>query len=916
MKLSTLLSLPSSGGLSSSARNAADNTTGDAFGSLLNGMAKDSSARTPTDSASGQQNAETTGSSGAFVTGAIAPALTASGQQAAKATGSTALSLAGAIVPTILSLGQLAAGTTGSAGVIATDALAPTAIPTGQTAAGTTGSAGVIATDALAPTAIPTGQTAAGTTGSAGAIATDALASTAIPTGQTSAGTTGSAGVIATDALAPTVIPTGQTAAGTTGSAGVIATDALAPTVIPTGQTAAGTTGSASVIATDALAPPVIPTGQTAAGTTGSAGVIATDALAPTVIPTGQTAAGTTGSAGVVATDALAPPVIPTGQPAAGTTGSASVIATDALAPPVIPTGQSAVDASVSAGVAVASAVVSTDLSIGGQAADTKGIASVSVTGVFGGKPHAVNSQPTIPSEAKQPRSDAAVTAIAPVQGNGYIANGTDVASLLTLAARAADAPQNGAAPLAPVNAAFVATIVASGVKEASLSRTVDTSSVGSSEDISADAGLHASGRLAKRRSASESSDGSNGEAQAAAAAVPQVAAGLVAATKILANAAVPNASDLTTTPANVVAKAHAEATAPGKDAATGAASAYDATQPPLADLSQVAAIDDPRAPLQPPGNGSPVDAAIVPGTVQVESHLGFFRSASVSGTEPPRDSRSAETETEGVESSGLATVVNGSGAPAALRRTSLAATAATSPTTGAGAAGVGEADTRPASAATTQDASSPNSPASISPMSKPASEELGQVAPDITGAAPVAPVMSIVIPSPQTTAPVAIQVADGIAALAAAVPNENQLGTQVAPARSMALQLSPAGLGTLTVHLHVVGRALDVRLEASEGSTAAIIDRDRDALSGALRGKDYQLQSLSVTTQDATMPGGTNAERGTNSGSSGPSRDGGSFGGRSGDQGSRDTPDQAARPSRGPTEELAVERGGSSLFV
>ena len=130
-----------------------------------------------------------------------------------------------------------------------------------------------------------------------------------------------------------------------------------------------------------------------------------------------------------------------------------------------------------------------------------------------------------------------------------------------------------------------------------------------------------------------------------------------------------------------------------------------------------------------------------------------------------------------------------------------------------------------------------------------------------------------------------------------------------------MALQLSPAGLGTLTLRLHVAGRALDVQLEASDGRTAALIDRDRDALSDALSGRDYQLQSLSVTTHDATMPGAIHAERGPDTGSadpgsSGQPRDNTSSGGRGGNQGSREAP----LPSR--ADDAAVERGGSSLFV
>ena len=716
----------------------------------------------------------------------------------------------------------------------------------------------------------------------------------------------------------------GQQNPKTTGSSAAFATGAIVPAFATSDQQAATLNGSTAVSVAGAVVPTFLSLDSLAAGTTGLASVVATNALGSASDPNGLSIAGMTGSPGAIAAGALAQMVAPSGETTAGTTGSASsagAIAAGALAPTVVPTYQPAIDATVSAGVPVAGAVVTTDLSIVGQPAATTDIASASVTGSSGGKPQAVSSrQPTAPSDETPPRSDVAVAAMASVQSDPYVANGTDVASLLTLAARAADAPQNAVTPPMPVNAASGATTVAPGPRETSLGPQIGTSAVEVSDDTSADLDPHASGRSAKRRSATGSSDESNGDAQAATAAVPQVAAGLVA-TGMLGSTAVPIASAVTSTPADTGVEAPSEASAPGKDAATSAASASDATQVPLADLPQVAAIDDLRVPLQPSATLSPVDAAIVPGTVQVESHLGFLRSLPASGTVPTQDSRGADTETEGVANSGLETMVNVSEAPSALRHTSIAATAAASPTREAGTAGVGEADMGSTSAATSRDASLPSSPVSILPTSKTSSEEPGQVVPDMNGAAPAAPVMPVFLQSPQPTAPVAMQVADGIAALAAAVPDDNQLGTQVAPARSMALQLAPAGLGTLTVHLHVVGRALDVRLEASEGSTAALIDRDRDALSGALRGKDYQLQSLSVTTHDATMQGGTNAERGSDagsadSGSSSPSRDGGSFGGRSGDQRSRETPDQASRPMPRPTEEPAVERGSSSLFV
>ncbi len=863
MKLFTMASLSSSGGLSS-ARNAADGTTGDAFGSLLKRMSKDDSAGTPTDSSRGQQTAESKGSAGDFAISALAPALDPSGQQAAKMTDFAAVSKAGVIVPTVLSLGQFAAGTTSSAGMIATVASAPTVISNDRPATGPTSSAAVIETDGLGPVVSSNGRAVTETTGSTA--------------------------VVGLDGLGPVVSSNGRAVTETTGSTAVVGLDGLAPVVSSNGRAVTETTGSTAVVGLDGLAPVVTSNGQPAIGTTGSAGVIATDSLLPTVNANGQSIAKTTVSTDRSPAGAFRSTDLSSGFQAAQTTGASAI--------------------------PVAGAHVPADLSSGQEAADTTDIGSVSAAGKLEGKPNTVSSPTLLPLQGEPRQANAAVIATEPVRGIEYVADRKTVGSLLTLAARAADPRRIAAAPSAPVSTASGATIVSTGVSETGLN-----SSVGSSENSSADPGLHATDRVAKKRSAPEGGERSNGEGLSATTSVPQVPTGLAVVTGLPADAAVPNASDVTMIPATVVARAPTEAPTFGKDATTGVALAPDATQASLADLPLAAAIDNPGAPLQSPGNAAPVDLAVVPGTVRVESHLGFFRGAPVARTEPPPGNGSAETETQGVENSAPETGASGSDRFAGVGRTGFVTPAAAPTTSGVRAAGARGADTRPVSPAITVKAPSLSSPAGVSPTSKPASEEPGQVDAGMTGPAPVMPAMSIVLPSSQTAAPVTIQVADTVAFLAAAVPDENQLVTQVAPARTMALQLSPAGLGTLRVHLHVVGRSLDVRLEASESSTASLIDRNRDALSSALRGKDYQLQSLSVTTHDATMPGGTHAESGTDagsadSGSSGPSRDGGSFGGRSGDQGSRDTSDRAAQPSRGPTDELDLERGGSSLFV
>ncbi len=241
--------------------------------------------------------------------------------------------------------------------------------------------------------------------------------------------------------------------------------------------------------------------------------------------------------------------------------------------------------------------------------------------------------------------------------------------------------------------------------------------------------------------------------------------------------------------------------------------------------------------------------------------------------------------------------------------------------------AAAGEAASSAPSSASIEISASDNAQHLVPTSTKPTEDQPDPPVADATASAPTTPAVAIVMPTPQAAPPVTQQVADGVAGLAATVvSDEAGPDTKVAPARTMALQLSPAGLGTLTVRLHVAGRALDVQLEASDGRTAALIDRDRDVLSGALRGKDYQLQTLTVTTHDATMPGGTHAEHGTeprsadtgssDAGSPGRSRDE-SAGGRSGGDGSsREAPGREPRPTRRPADEASLERGSSSLFV
>ena len=376
---------------------------------------------------------------------------------------------------------------------------------------------------------------------------------------------------------------------------------------------------------------------------------------------------------------------------------------------------------------------------------------------------------------------------------------------------------------------------------------------------------------LAKRAAKSSKTDDSDQGEEIAP--TPVTVAALVATTSALAAATAPSGSDASDGSSTI---------------AGGATLAREA-----AIASSAAASDAVASAPLPSDAATAVESAIVPETVAVESHLGFSRGVpgALPGTAGASPSRSASTQASS-EPEGAAS----SDASLALEDDGGAADAAAS-----GTAAVGEV--------------SANSVAHVVPSSsKPTADESTRLALDAAAQVSATPVVA---PNAEAATPVLQQVADSIIGLAsAAVPDESGFAKRVAPARTMALQLSPAGLGTLTIRLHVAGRALDVQLETSDGNTAALIDRDRDALSVALSGKDYQLQSLSVTTHDATMPGANYAERSPDTGyadpgSSGQSSGNNSSGGRAGDQDTREAP----LPTR--AEDAVVERnGGSSLFV
>ena len=499
-----------------------------------------------------------------------------------------------------------------------------------------------------------------------------------------------------------------------------------------------------------------------------------------------------------------------------------------------------------------------------------------------------------------------AAPAVAGVEG---ASGAPGVTSLLSLATRAAEPARSGAAMASTASDPTVAPTVAS---EAKVSSSVS----------SAKGEAQASGRVV-RRTSKPGDDQAGGVADTVA---PTPVGALVAAIGVPAPAIVPNAADITQPSSGT--DALVPGPPPSPEAGSRSVMPSDVVALPTADDASGSSLAFPTiaAPTAAPGETgnasvpstatSPVDAAILPGTVSVESYLGFDRSTSVGGKEVRRavatDVSAATGASDPNDSRGLLT--------SAMPRASVLVPAL------AGSNADVANSSAPRSASTESSAS--NGAVHLpSPSTKPTTDQPNPSAADATAPAPAALATAIVLPTPQAASPVTQQVAEGVAGLAATVvPDETAPDTKVAPARTMALQLSPAGLGTLIVRLHVAGRALDIQLEASDGRTAALIDRDRDALAGALRGKDYQLQTLTVTTHDATMPGGTHAEHGTeprsadtgssDAGSPGRSREE-SAGGRSGGDGSsREAPGREPRPTRRPADEASLERGGSSLFV
>lgn len=549
----------------------------------------------------------------------------------------------------------------------------------------------------------------------------------------------------------------------------------------------------------------------------------------------------------------------------------------------------------------------------------------------------------------------------APSMSRGIADTGSDFGSVLNgftedkSAGTSLDSPGSQVAAAKPTGGASLLTLAARAVQYKSVPTLAGTTArtsvkVGSEPEMqtpdgapqvgvnaSADAGKQTDGAVTRKRQVTA---GDDDETSPAVITIPIVPSSIAAATSV---------------PAGLLTATMPKASAEAETSSTAISRAPAVT--PTLDEGGTA-----KATIEGVASVAPIDSQIVADTVLIESHLGF-RSSSQSVVQAPKSTPARGADTSDIsendrsnagasDQAGSAADINGGSSStfpgfqdtiAAYDTTVVAASrvAQTNDAGGPQSSSTGSSKATPADVAAPIPASPalptadpngglPTGPAgSLDTMTKDVVVPSFKVASDASGS-PVSdsaeplvsdpsvsalPIAVVAAPVSRATAPLAQQVADSVVGLAKTIASgDKEPSTQVAPARTMALQLSPAGLGTLTVHLRVAGHALDVRLEASDGRTAALIDRDRAALSTALSGKDYQLQSLSVTTHDATMAGGTHAERGTDKGSTNPdssasSRGDGGSGRRAGGGASRDAP-------RRPSEEAAMERGASSLFV
>ena len=88
----------------------------------------------------------------------------------------------------------------------------------------------------------------------------------------------------------------------------------------------------------------------------------------------------------------------------------------------------------------------------------------------------------------------------------------------------------------------------------------------------------------------------------------------------------------------------------------------------------------------------------------------------------------------------------------------------------------------------------------------------------------------------------------------AAAAPAAAATPTVVAPtpaSRTMTLVLEPDNLGTVTVRMQLRGNSLDLQLDVASSQTLGLLTRDKESLTAAMSGQDYQVGTLTMRASD-----------------------------------------------------------------
>lgn len=147
--------------------------------------------------------------------------------------------------------------------------------------------------------------------------------------------------------------------------------------------------------------------------------------------------------------------------------------------------------------------------------------------------------------------------------------------------------------------------------------------------------------------------------------------------------------------------------------------------------------------------------------------------------------------------------------------------------------------------------------------------------------------------------------------------------GTSEGVVKVLKLELKPAHLGTVTVRIALKDNALTLHLEAARRETLVAIERDREALAGALSAAGYSIDSITAAPQsDASRSGGTQAGLGNGAASPDGRQPGqGLANSSSGGERGSDRSGPGYSSHRSPSDDkdagsFGVQRGADGLYV